>query len=237
MIDVSMITVPRSGMYVHRTISNLEASGFFRDHGGPLRIHVGSSVVDHVRRYASDRRFKVERVGLGDERVMSQKKIWQRQGLNYVRCLQGAPDGSMALALEDDLDFSVGWYGWMKGAASEISRQFKRWILTLICFSDEPSRRHAAGHKWLPDGAERWCGGACAILYSAGLAREFASYVHLYLVVKDEWPTDLLLHRWARETGVQFCATAPSIVQHIGEVSTGLGGGGRKSPSFVKELS
>ena len=234
MIDVAIITVQRQEAYIHTTISNLKKTGFFDDHKAPVRLHVGSSVTSGLRRYKGDRRFTVECVGSGDEQHMSRLKLWQRQGMNYSRCLRGMKGDESILLLEDDLDFADGWYGWMLDAIKEIRKTYRKWILTLCCFSYEPKRRYDRGARWFPNAAPWWCGGACGIVYPADLAREFSSYLYDHLVTKDELPTDLLIHRWAKETGVQFCATAPSIIQHIGAVSTGLGGGGRTSSSFVK---
>ena len=237
MIDVAIITVPRVKMYVHQTILNLEKSGFFGDYKTSVRLHVGTPVTSYLRQYKGDRRSSIESVSMGDAQAMSNKKLWQRQGMNYSRCLLGMRGDEEILILEDDLDFADGWYGWMLDSIKEIRKQYRRWILTLCCFTGEPKRRYDLGEKWFPKGGQWWGGGACGIVYPADLAQEFSSYVYEHLVVRDEYPSDILIHQWAKETGVQFCATAPSIIQHTGMVSTGLGGGGRASPSFVKELT
>lgn len=235
MIDVAIITVPRKITYIHSTIESLFSSGC-GELKSKIRLHVGSAGAGYLSRYKSDIRFRLQRLDPGDLLRLGRLKLWQCQGLNYLRCLQAAPTSRATIVLEDDIVFSKGWYQWTLSAINQIEKIYDRWMLTLCCFSGEAVKRYEEGARWFPDGAPWWCGGACGIVYPSNLIEELASYIEEHLVVGDELPTDLLIHRWAKEKEVQFCATAPSLIQHVGEVSTGLGGGGRRSPSFVESV-
>lgn len=244
-ISCSMITVKREGDYIHGTLESLSRSGFFDTHVAlPLTLFVSAQDSDYLSQYRMQPdRYRIEPLTTAEaeEAALSTLTPQKKHGLNYLRALRNGltDDHSQGvLILEDDLAFAQGWYAWLQRAVAGIRAQFgTRWVLTLCDFTNNALHNFRSGKTWSLASFREYCGaGSLAVLFTKEAASEFRGYLAERSLDRYELPTDLLLDKWTLERGVPYCATAPSLVQHMGMVSTGCGGDGRKSPSFIETL-
>jgi len=240
-----MITVKREGDYIHSTLESLSHSGFFEAHSTlPMTLYVSAVDASYLSRYGPQPdRYRILPLTSeeAENAALSTLSAHAKHGLNYLRALRnGLTDerSEGVLVLEDDLTFASGWYPWLKKAIAEIRSSYgERWVLTLCDFTNKSLNAFKNGKTWSVAGSPGCFGaGSLAIVFTKNMATEFSQYLADRCLNRIELPTDLLLDRWAFEKGIAYCSVAPSIVQHTGKISTGCGGSGRTSASFVETL-
>lgn len=134
------------------------------------------------------------------------------------------------LVMEDDITFTTKWIAKLQETVENIGKFYsKRWVLTLYTpQSKEPIDAFNAGRKWI---IRRYDGyyGAQAILYPARARDEYLSYLVDHTI---QMPHDLALPEAMKKLGIPILATAPCLVQHMGNVTNGVSGAFHRSESF-----
>lgn len=141
-------------------------------------------------------------------------------------------EGSEAhLVMEDDIAFTANWTDKLQDIAESILKSFsKRWVLTLYTpKSKEPIDAFYAGKKWV---LRKYAGfyGAQAILYPNRARDEYLAYLVDHTI---HMPHDLAMPEVMRKIGIPILATAPCLVQHMGNITNGVSGSFHCSESFL----
>jgi hypothetical protein len=146
----------------------------------------------------------------------------QRLTLSFRRALLES-DGD-ALIVEDDVEFLPGWPAMLAASATRARELYgDRFFLALYCphllVGDRISRYR-----------ERSFFGTQGQLVPDAVRVELADYLERHRV---ETTVDTLIARWAAAAGVPLLATVPSLVQHVGRVSS-LGDAFHASPMWPR---
>ena len=180
--------------------------------------------------------------------------VHHRAVWNYWRSLTLGPknlrrDG--LLVFEDDVIPAQGWQRRFNDTVKQIEAQFgTRYVLALYrgrfsqsrtfynsfrrtlsdCLYPEEQRAYYASY---PIG-QFW--GTQAMYYPEEIRIAFAEYLKINGVDAYRRPYDLLLKDYLETYGVPLFTTVPSLVQHIGEIGTGVGWKFHSARKFEKNL-
>lgn len=243
-ISVQVATVFRESGYVHRTLASLRETGFFDDPENlPLHLVVGSpdsSYLDEYRR--SSKEFVVHAMSEEEaERLkMGALTPMQRAGLTHSRCLDEGckiPDAPLVLVVEDDVRFAKGWMRRIERAVGEATSSLgDSWVMCLYTpLTDEPTIAYQQGRSWYRKNYD-WFFGTQGTLYPIEVARSFSAEIMRRCVNPYTTPYDLALAEHMRANKIPIVATAPCLVQHIGEVSQGVCNHFHQSKSFMETI-
>lgn len=245
MIEYAVVTVSRPQGYVHQTIASLEETGFFGHPDNlPLRLVVGSPDSAYLERYRERAdRFRVEEMSAEEARGFGLDRLYgsQRCALTHSRCLgDGRIDkkADLVMVMEDDIRFALGWFARLQLIIEDVMRSHPRgWALSLYTpNSDEPLVCYRRGEKWLRRNYDFSFFGLQAMVYPRWIAAGFADFVMQNNVLKYVKPCDHLLIDFMKDRGLPILATAPSLVQHIGELSMGVSADFHQSNSFLDSV-
>ncbi len=251
-IQFAIITFPRTPQYLHRMINSLRETGFFDDAENlPLRLVCSAAwgaVSSELDEYRNNPEFLVEEVAPEDVRTFQledeQKENAPAQRdlcLNHRRALLGflKSDADYVVVLEDDIRVARGWLPRLRETISEVQATHpSRWIMTLcVIQSEDPLWYAMRGKRWFYDTRLPYYG-TQAIVYPRMVAIEFEFVIHQQCVNRYKYAIDLLVGIWAFLNNCRIVATAPSLIQHIGEVSTGCSPtGAHKTKGFIEDLA
>ena len=139
-----------------------------------------------------------------------------------------------ALVIEDDVVFSRGWFEYAIGAIKEAAEAGDAWIACLYRFVDDTADAWRAGRR-LEMIRNRFYG-TQANIYSARALAGLPGHVLRNVVLDLVDPIDGAVERYARERGIPTYAVVPSVVEHIGERSTGQTEGTHRAAIFFPEV-
>lgn len=252
-LGFSVLTVPRATDYLPGMIGSLRATGFFEDPGClPLRLVCGAKwgqAAPALSSYRGSPEFLVEEMTREEaapfqfqlEKGQEWNAVAQRDlGLNHRRAISSlvAAGAERVAVFEDDIRFAAGWLGRLRGTIAEVEAVHGDWwVLTLFAmFSDESARHFGEGRKWYYD-KRRPFWGTQGIVYPRRVAVEIAPVVMSKCVLNYQWPIDELIGEWTRGMKIPIIGTAPSLIQHVGDVSAGCSKGGQRTHGFVEDVS
>jgi len=216
-IDLAIVTTARPKDYIHQLLSCLRS-------GLPLRIVVGGPDVAYLERH---------RLGPCVDIVAPPEEEWtrfigcpvhHRATWNYWRGLALGPSSKECkglLIFEDDVIVATGWEARLHNTVRELEATSQGgFVLALYAAS---ALTPVPGHFYAPYPARRFFG-TQAMYYPEAIRRGFAEYLRANGVDRHVHPYDLLLRTYLQSHGVSLFATVPCLAQHVGEISTGLGG-------------
>lgn len=220
MMQLAISTVDRQPNYIGDSLASLARSGAQVD----LRIVV----------CGADAAFLgapwIERHAARIELLSSEEFIWQKKWqpphrqivLTLVRALTG--DGDVVLC-QDDVEFAPDWQSQLRAAVQQLSARTAdgRFLLTL--FSTRPPS--ATTGPVLYDA--RLFFGMVAMFVPACVRADLRDYVR---AEDRDAPDDMLVKRFCLSGGAVLYDLQPSVVQHIGLVSSLGGSSPIRSPSF-----
>ena len=227
---LAIMTVNRKPQYVHRTLASLFASGPLVHELASVHLVIDTSAAGYLDAYRHHRKLLFHPL-LADE--CARTADWgphRRFCRNYVRCLAlPVPKGGGICVCEDDIIFRDRFVERLLLTINELEAQVDRTDYCLALFSDcdfemEPSLycgRYVCRHG-LP-----FHGTQC-MYYPGTVVTELGEFLQRYGVDSTKDCGDLLIHRLCQD---RMYASPRSLVDHIGEISTGLGGC-RPSPTF-----
>lgn len=227
---LAITTVDREPPYVHQTLASLFASDPLVHELPAVHLVVGTKNAEYLRhfRHHPNLRFYV----LDDEEHerISKWTPHRRCCHNYVRCLSlPIPAGGGVCVVEDDVIFRHGFLNDLLKAISEMENvgHLRPYALSLFCDRDleaRPSFRQ--GVYYCRYGLDFY--GTQGMYYPRDTALELRDYVQQHGVDTHEYAVDLLIGGACKG---RMYGCPRSLVDHIGAVSTGLGGMA-PSPSF-----
>ncbi len=234
--DVVVCTIWREGNYLEQTLSNLTVERPLRA-DLPVSLVLGSPLSGYVDQYRQVSGVSVVDMGPSTGAWIERLPLRHRATWNYYRCLtQPASTARGTLVIEDDVRFAQGWLARLAVtlAALEAS-SVEDFVLSLYCPSDFPLAGYFRGELSVeyPLG---WFYGTQAVYYTAKTRQGFGAYLKKHGVVANREPYDVLLWQYLSEAGLPLLATAPSLVQHRGKQSTGLGGW-HEPPCFFEDVT
>lgn len=232
-IEFAIVTSPRKPLYLHDAISSLMDTGFFQSPENlPLRLICGRKFQANdpeLLAYRGNSQFTVEENverGLPFGSIYSERPSAGPQRDLCINHRRGVlrlftSDSTHLCIFEDDVKFPVGWLKRLHETIDDIEKSYgDRWVMTLfVRNSAEPLEKMREGRKWYPY-LKRPYVGTQGIVYPRGVAREISDAVLERCILYYEHPIDELLGYWLDENQIDMLASAPCLVQHIGDVST-----------------
>jgi len=227
---VAVMTVDRTPAYVHQTIASLFAADR-RVHELPcVHLVIGTSAaayLDHLRQHEA---LRFHPLSAEEHERTREWTVHRRFCHNYVRCLSlPIPEGGGICVCEDDVVFRDGFVGHLLDTIGEMEGEGRLRDYCLALFSECDFEAEPSFYRGL-----RYCSYGCSyhgtqcMYYPRHVALELRDRLQRLGVDKATKPGDLLI---ADLYGDRLYASPRALANHIGKVSTGLGGSGA-SPSF-----
>lgn len=246
-IDHVIMTVRRPKNYIHELLPRLQMAG-------TIRLVVGSPDCEYLERYRSSPLMEIIGVSSPDWAHFENSRVHHRAVWNYWRSLTLCPKNPQRdglLVFEDDVIPARGWQRRFYDTVEQIEAQFgTRYVLALYrgrfsqnrtfynsfrralfdyLYSEEPPAYYASYPA-------RGFYGTQAMYYPEEIRIAFAEYLKINGVDAYRLPYDLLLKDYLQTYGVPLFTTVPSLVQHIGEIGTGVGLTFHSARKFEKNL-
>jgi hypothetical protein len=225
-IKLVISTIDREPAYIHRTLASLFLSGPEAHDFTPVHLMVGSEDDGYLGDYAHSDAVHVHPLPREEWRTISDWGPHIRCCHNYHRCLTLPLDGSRGLIVcEEDLIFQNGFFPRLVATIDEIEAKAgveEYALAAYACYDFRDSREEPNGELFAPYDVEGFYGTQC-VYYPRKVVPKLAELVLSKGVERYTEPVDLLVKKAYREfEGFFACRT--SLVQHIGESTTGLGG-------------
>lgn len=229
-LPAAILTVNRLGLsptanYVDRAVASLEASGFFAGRKKPLYLVAGTRDASHLARYRGDMRYRVIQMTESDEEQIQ----WKRRGPKsrasasygyFIKLMADLFPERDLLLLEEDNVYSKGWIEFLERIIPEIQQSVyrDRWILSFYSALPEVVERHAKGERWFDVPPEKFFS-INAMIYPKWALQSSIRRFFLEASARTEMCNDEVVPLWAIARDLTIIATAPSLVQHVGDVS------------------
>jgi hypothetical protein len=246
-IDHVITTVSRPKNYIDELLRGLQVEG-------AIRLVVGSPDCEYLERYRSSPLIEIIGVSSPDWAHFQNSSVHHRVVWNHWRSLTLGPkslqrDG--VLVFEDDVILARGWQRRFYDTVEQIEARFgTRYVLALYrgrflqsrtfynwfrrtlsdCLYPEEQRGYYATYP------VRQFWGTQAMYYPEEIRKDFAEYVKINGVNAYRRPYDLLLKDYLQTYEIPVFTTVPSLVQHIGEIGTGVGWKFHTARKFEKNL-
>jgi len=226
-----MVTVDRPGgvNYVHRSIKSLTETGFFKRFSR-LHLVLGCPSSGYVECYRDDPQIVIHEMSEAEKAEWQGLHIQSKCAyghLRMIKLLRTMHDWQEALFLEDDIIFAQGWLPYLDVILDEIQMMYGRlWMLTL--YQHYGTKKEYAQNKrwypiWLMPDRPYYHGGLAELHTREGLEGMEEALLSRS-IRKFELPSDYVMGDFIFDKKGEVLATAPSLVQHIGKVSTGQSG-------------
>ena len=159
--------------------------------------------------------------------------VHRRLNYNFHRLLSIDLGSAPGLCIcEDDLEFVPGFVSTLLATIDEIEQSLDKYILAVYSPYDLEDPAYARGRLYCAYAAPFYAN-QC-IYYPRSIIPEVAEFILANGVHTYTEPNDLLVKRIGEARRCLY-ATRRSLVQHIGSVSTGVGDGLHRSPSFARQ--
>jgi hypothetical protein len=217
-IDFAIMTVARPTDYIHDLIDSLRSDL-------PVRLIAGSPDYDYLGRYRGNPFREIIEVPAKGWEHFHNRRVHHRACWNYWRCLTlgpRTPSSEGLLIFEDDVIPARGWEGRFYETVAQIEAACKGpFVLALYSPIKLPTAPDSQTY-YVPYPTSRFYG-TQAMYYPEEVRAGFAAFMKLYGVNTMRHPYDILLRTYLLNTGIPLFAAKPCLVQHVGEISTGLG--------------
>lgn len=227
---LAIMTVDRDPPYVHQTLASLFAADGLVHELTSVHLVIGTSDAQYLDNYRHHGGLSFHPLTEEEHEEIKSWGTHRRFCHNYVRCLSlPIPDGGGICVCEDDIVFRDLFLQRLLQAIDEMENDAGLTDYCLALFTDcdlegEPSfyrGRHFCSYGWSFHGTQ-------CMYYPRRVALEIRDYVKQHGVDKCEDCGDLLI---GKLYGDRMYACPRALADHIGTLSTGLGGAGR-GPSF-----
>ena len=225
-IDIAITTIARENNYLDTTLQSLGTKN-------NIKLVVGSPDATYLDFYRGLPPYMVLDCTSEDWLQIMGESVWHRASWNYWRCLNGdlRYDNGI-LIFEDDIKAAAGWREHLDKTITAIEEHHEQnYVLALY----SPYKREAYKQGLLYESyPTRLFYGTQGMYYPEKTRVEFTRFLHAFGVSTYRIPYDMLLREYLMNTGTCLLATSPSLIQHIGAVTTGLGGRFHRAPSFIE---
>lgn len=232
-INLVISTVWREENYLESTLNSL-SSEYPISSDQPVSLVVGSPVTTHVNRYLPHPKIRIIEMGPNAWAWIKDNRLRHRATWNYHRCLTQCTGGERGtLILEDDVRFAYGWRLRLDRTLAALESRFgSEFVLTIYdaqnCTPEESSL--------YADYQRESFFGTQGVYYPAKVRQSFAKYLRMNGVIANKNHYDYLLRDYLIQEDIPLFATSPSLIQHMGRNTTGLGVW-HEAPGFVEDVT
>ena len=229
-LTLAILTVNRKPEYIHQTLASLFAADPDVHRLGTIHVMVGSTDASYLRRYGHHERLNIVPLTPAEGEEIRDWHVHRKFCHNYHRCLTVPMVRKRGIIVcEDDIMLRDHFVSRLLDTIweMEVEHGLKRYALALFSSHDfENDNSFYRGRLYCSYGYPFF--GTQCMYYPRECAAEIAPFLLERGVKTCEAPGDLLVKQ---VYGDKMYACCRGLAQHVGDVSTGLGGGGR-SDSF-----
>ena len=227
---LAIMTVDREPQYVHRTLASLFAADPLVHEVSSIHLVIDTSDAGYLQDYRHHRKLSFHPLREVERDRIGAWSRHQRFCHNYVRCLSlPIPEGGGLCVCEDDIVFRDLFVQRLLATVDELEAHTGSADYCLALFTDRDLEQDASFYRGRYFCSYGWdFHGTQSMYYPRGVAGDLGEYLQEHGVDRAEDCGDLLL---GKLYGDRMYASPRSLVDHIGAVSTGLGGS-PPSPTF-----
>ena len=232
-INLVMTTVWREENYLESTLNSLSSEYPF--HGSrPVSLVVGSPQTAYLAPYRAQTGIVIVEMGANTWVWIKNNSLHHKATWNYHRCLTQCAGGERGtLILEDDVRFACGWRARLDETVAVLERRFgSGFVLTIY---DPHDRQPKESCLYAEYPREKFTG-TQGVYYPAEMRQGFAKYLKVKGVIGNKDHYDYLLRDYLIQEDIPLFATSPSLIQHMGRNTTGLGVW-HQAPGFMEDVS
>ena len=232
-INLVITTVLRDDKYLDETLTSLSSEyPICRDQ--PVFLVVGSPNTTYLDCYRSRPGIVIVEMGPNAWAWIKNNNLRHRATWNYHRCLTQCTGGERGtLILEDDVRFARGWRLRLEkiliGLESRFGSKFVLTIYDPYDWQPKESRLYAEYPRARFTGTQ-------GVYYPSEIRQGFAKYLRVTGVIANKNHYDLLLRDYLVQEDLPLFATSPSLLQHMGKNTTGLGSW-HQAPGFIENVT
>ena len=231
-IDLIISTVYREQNYLEATLKSLAADQPIGT-DLPISLVVGSPISTHLDRYQLSPGITIVEMGPNTWAWIKNSNVFHRASWNYYRCLAQCAKGARGtLIFEDDVQFARGWRSRLDCTLIALEERYGA-DFVLAVYAPFAFAVHGQLYAKYPR-AKFF--GTQGVYYTARTRVGFAKYLKKRGLVANEDGYDHLLRDYLLKEDLPLLATTPSLIQHVGETTTGLGVWHR-APNFVEDVT
>jgi hypothetical protein len=232
-INLAVSTVWRKENYLDATLSSLFAE-YPPSREQPISLVVGSPKTEHLAGYLSLPGMTLVEMGAHAWTWIENTDVRNRATWNYYRCLTQCRLGRRgSLIIEDDVKFARGWRQRLDTTLAALEAKYgAAFVLTLY-----------DGYGWYPKESCLYAdyplppfAGTQGVYYPAGVREGYAKYLRRHGVMANRNHYDYLLRDYLFQEKVPLFAAAPSLIQHMGKTTTGVGSW-HEAPGFKEDVT
>jgi hypothetical protein len=229
---VAVMTVDREPAYVHQTLASLFASDGMVHEVSPIHLMIDASDTSYLGGYRHHRDLSLHPLSSTESERIAKWSRHRRFCRNYVRCLSlPIPEGGGICVCEDDLVFRDLFIQRLLMTVGELEASTGASDYCLALFTDCDLERDVSFYRGRYFCSYGWpFHGTQCMYYPRQTALQIRDYVQERGVDRTDDCGDLLIGKLYQD---RMYACPRSLANHVGVVSTGLGGGGR-APGFSR---
>lgn len=234
-VDLIISTIHREENYLEATLRSLFSTlPVGVEH--TVSLVAGSPETGYLASYKSQPEITVVGMGSNTWSWIKGRPLTQRASWNYYRCLTHNAAGKRdILILEDDVRFARGWWSRLSAILADLLELHgSNFVLTIYSPWDLVLQQHW-GERFYAEYPLGKFYGTQGVYYTAVTRQGFAEYLKLHGLVANEKGYDYLLRDYLSDAGIPLFASTPSLIQHMGVKSTGLGTW-HDAPGFIEDL-
>lgn len=232
-INLAMTTVWREENYLDATLSSLFVE-YPSCHDQPVSLVIGSPHTEHLAGYRSLPGITVIEMGSHAWSWIENTDVRNRATWNYYRCLTQCDLGTRgSLIIEDDVKFARGWRHRLDMALAALEDRFgSEFALTIY----DPYGWHPKESCLYAVYPLQPFAGTQGVYYPARVRQGYAKYLRRHGVVANRDHYDYLLRDYLLQEDLPLFATVPSLIQHVGRTTTGVGSW-HEAPRFLEDVT
>lgn len=231
-IDLIISTVCREENYLDATLKSLNTDQPININT-PLSLVVGSPDTTYLNHHQSCPGVTVVEMGPNIWAWIKNNSVFHRASWNYYRCLTQCVRGTRgALIFEDDVQFAHGWRPRLDCTLTTLEERYGT-DFVLAVYAPLELAFHGQLYAEYP---RRRFFGTQGVYYPAKTRDRFAKYLKAHGLVANKKGYDYLLRDFLLQADLPLFATTPSLVQHIGKKTTGLGVW-HQAPGFMEDVT
>lgn len=232
-INLVISTVWREENYLAATLNSLSSEYPIRD-DQPVFLVIGSPETAYLALYRSHPGVIVVEMGPNSWAWIKDNKLRHRATWNYHRCLTQCVDGERGtLILEDDVRFACGWRLRLDRTLAALENRFgSRFVLSIYDAQNCTSKESPLYAEYTRESFF----GTQGVYYPARVRQGFSKYLRTAGVIANKNHYDYLLRDYLIQEDIPLFATSPSLIQHMGRNTTGLGVW-HEAPGFIEDVT
>jgi hypothetical protein len=227
--------------YIHRAIKNLGKSGFF-ERFGKLHVVLGSSDTSYLNCYKDDLDIVIHPMDSEEEIFWKDLYLTSKCAYGHVRMIKVAlsfPGWKYAVLFEDDTIVARYWASFIEDILPEIHAVHRDNFMLSMYQHRGVKDHYDKGERWypidLPAEAPYYHGGLAEVHTRFSLDG-MTGHINARCIDRADLPSDYAMGEYTFLRHGAVLATAPSLIQHIGKVSTGQSGGFHQSDLFMEDI-